>query len=67
MGRQKHLQAFEKILKKRFEVKQTRHVGCSASDAQELKILNRTIRVDVLKDEMTLEADTKHVQETLNP
>ena len=67
VGRQKHLQAFEKNLKKRFEVKETGHVGFFASDAKELKILNRTIRVDVLKDEMTLEADTKFVQETLSP
>ena len=44
-------------------MKQTEHVGFSACDAKELKILNRTIRVDVLKDEMTLEADTKLVQE----
>ena len=67
VGRQKHLHAFEKILKKRFEVKQTGHVGFSASDAKELNILNRTIRVDVLKEEMTFEAGTKLVQEALSP
>ena len=49
-------------------MKQTGHVGIFfASDAKELKILNRTIRVDVQKDEMTLEADTKLVQEALSP
>ena len=36
-----------------------------ASDAKELKILNRTIKVDVLKDEATLEADTKLVENAL--
>ena len=29
------------------------------NDEKELKILNRTIKIDVLNDEMTLEADTK--------
>ena len=63
VGRQKQLHAFGKILHNRFEVRQTGHVGFSASDAKELKILNRTIKVDVLNDEMTLEADTKLVEE----
>ena len=46
-------------------VKQTRHIGFFASDAKELKILNRTIKIDVLNDEMTLEADTKLVENAL--
>ena len=46
-------------LEKRFELKQTRHIGFSASDAKELKTLNRTIKIDVLNDEMTLEAATE--------
>ena len=51
---------------KQFEVKQTGHIGFSASDAKELKkILNRTINIDVLNDEMTLEADTKLVEGAL--
>ena len=58
----KHLQIFSKVLEKRFEVKQNGHIGFSASDAKELKILNRTIKIDVLNDEMTLEADTKLVE-----
>ena len=62
VGRQKQLQTFGEILEKRFEVKQTGHVGFSASDAKELKILDRTIKVDVLNDEVTLEADTKLVE-----
>ena len=39
--------------------------GVSASDAKELKIVNRTIKIDVLKDEMTLEADTKLSKDAL--
>ena len=46
-------------------MKQTGHIGFSASDAKELKILNRTIKIDVLNDEMTLEADTKLVKDAL--
>ena len=46
-------------------MKQTRHIGFSASDAKELKILNRTIKIHVLNDEMTLEADTKLVKVAL--
>ena len=63
VARRKQLQIFGKVLEKRFEVKQTGHIGFSASDAKELKILNRTIKkIDVLTDEMTLEADTKLVE-----
>ena len=36
-----------------------------ANDKKELKILNRTINIDVLNDEMTLEADTKLVENAL--
>ena len=61
VARRKQLQIFGKVLEERFEVKQTGHTGFSASDAKELKILNRTIKIDVLNDEMTLEADTKLV------
>ena len=35
------------------------------NDEKELKILNRTIKIDVLNDEMTLEADTKLVENAL--
>ena len=62
VARQKQLQTFGKVLEKRFEVKQTGHFGFGANDKKELKILNRTIKIDVLNDEMTLEADTKLVQ-----
>ena len=65
VARRKQLQIFGKVLEKRFEVKQTGHIGFSASDAKELKILNRTIKIDVLNDEMTLEADTKLVKDAL--
>ena len=40
-------------------MKQTGHIGFGANDEKELTILNRTIKIDVLSDEMTLEADTK--------
>ena len=64
--RQKQLQTFGKVIKKRSEVKQTGHIGFGVNDEKELKILNRTIKVDVLKnDEMTLEADTKLVENAL--
>ena len=56
VARRRQLQIFGKVLEKQFEVKRTRHIGFSASDAKELKILNRTIKIDVLNDEMTLEA-----------
>ena len=42
--RRKQLQIFGKVLKKRFEVKQTGHIGFGVNDEKELKILNRTIR-----------------------
>ena len=65
VARRKQLQIFGKVLEKRFEVRQTGHSGFSASDAKELKILNRTIKIDVLNDEMKLEGDTKIVESAL--
>ena len=65
VARQKQLQTFGKVLEKRFEVKQTSHIGFGVYDEKELKILNRTIKIDVLNDEMTLEADTKLVEGAL--
>ena len=47
-------------------MKQTGHIGFGASDKKELEILNRTIKIDVLKHEMTLEADAKLVEGALN-
>ena len=46
-------------------MKQTGHIGFGVNDKEELKILNRTIKIDVLNDEMTLEADTKLVENAL--
>ena len=46
-------------------MKQTGHIGFGTNDKKELKILNRTIKIDVLNDEMTLEADTKLVRDAL--
>ena len=46
-------------------MKQTGHIGFGANDKKELKILDRTIKIDVLNDEMTLEADTKLVEGAL--
>ena len=65
VARQKQLKTFGKVLEKRFEVKQTGHIGFGVNDKKELKILNRTIRIDVLNDVMTLEADTKLVENAL--
>ena len=65
VARQKQLQTFGKVLEKRLEVKQTGHIGFGVNDEKELKILNRTIKIDVLNDEMTLEADTKLVENAL--
>ena len=65
MGRQKQLQAFGKILEERFEVKQSGHMGFGTSDKKELKILSRTIKIDVLNDETSLEADAKLVEEAV--
>ena len=65
VARWKQLQSFGKVLEKWFEVKQAGQIGFSTSDAKELKILNRTIKIDVLNDEMTLEADTKLVKDAL--
>ena len=39
VARRKQLQIFGKVLEERFEVKQTGHIGFSASDAKELKIM----------------------------
>ena len=44
VARREQLQIFGKVFEKRFEVKQTGHIGFSAIDAKELKILNRTIK-----------------------
>ena len=52
-------------MEKRFEMKQTEHIGFPAEDAKELKILNRTIQLDVQNDETTSEADTKLVEDAL--
>ena len=65
VARQKQLQTFGKVLEKRFGVKQTGHIGFGVNDEKDLKILNRTIKMDVLNDEMTLEADTKLVENAL--
>ena len=46
-------------------MKQTGHIGFGANDKKELKILNRTTRIDFLNDEMTMEADTKLVENAL--
>ena len=54
-----------KVLRNGFKVMETGHIGFSASDAKESKILNRTIEIDVLNDEMTLAADTKLVRDAL--
>ena len=43
VARRKQVQIFGKVLEKMFEVKKSGHNGFSASDAKELKILNRTI------------------------
>ena len=65
VARRKQLQIFGKVLEKRFEVKHIGHIVFSASDAKESKTPNRTIKIDVLNDEMTLEADTKLVKDAL--
>ena len=65
VARQKQLQTFGKVLEKRFEVKQTGHIGFGVNDEKELKSLNRTVKIDVLNDEMMLEADTKLVENAL--
>ena len=65
VARQKQLQTFGKVLEKRFEVKQIGNVRFGVNDKKELKILNRTIKIAVLNDDMTLEADTKLVEGAL--
>ena len=65
VARREQLQIFRNVLKKRFEVKQTGHSGFSAEDAQEMKIMNRTIMIDVQNVEVTLKAHTKIVEDTL--
>ena len=59
--RWKQLQSFREIHEKRLEVKHSGHIGFSASDAKE-----RTNKIDVLNDEVTLKADTKLVEEALS-
>ena len=65
VARQKLLQTFGKVLEKRFEVKQTGHIGFGANVKKELKILNRTIKIDVLNEEMTLVVDMKLFENAL--
>ena len=65
VARQKQLQTFGKVLEERIEVKQTGHIGFGVNDEKELKILDRTVKIDVLNDEMTLEADTNLVENAL--
>ena len=65
VARQKQLQNFGKVFEKGFEVKQTGQIGVGVNDKKELKILNRTIKIDALNDEMTWEADTKLVANAL--
>ena len=65
VARRKQLHTFGNVLEKRFEVKQTGHIGFGVNDEKGLKILNRTSKIDVLNDEMTLEADTKLVENAL--
>ena len=43
--RRNQLRTFGKVHEKRFEVKQTGHIGFGASVKKELKILNRTIKL----------------------
>ena len=65
VARQRELQTFGKVFEKRFEVKQTGHIRFCANVKKELKIPNRTIKIDVLNDEMTFEAHTKLVEGAL--
>ena len=65
LARRKQLQIGGNVLKKRFEVKQTGHIELSAEDVKKLKILNRTIKIDVHNGKMTMEADTKLVEDAL--
>ena len=62
VARRKQLQICGNVLKKRSEVKQTGYIAFSTEDAKELKVLNRTTKIDVQYDEMASEADTKLVE-----
>ena len=42
LAQQKQLQTFGKVVERRFEVKQTGHIGFSLSDAKELKIFEQS-------------------------
>ena len=55
------LKSFGALLEKHFEVKQTGHIGFAADCGKKLEILNRTLSVDVERDELILEADVKLV------
>ena len=65
VARRKQVQIFGKVLEKRFEAKQTRHMKFSAEVAQVLKILSRAINIAVRNVETTLEVHTKVVEEAL--
>ena len=47
--RRKQLQIFENVLRKRFEVEQIGHMGFSAENAKKLRILHRTVKINVQK------------------
>ena len=42
VARRNQLQILKNVLEKRFEVKQTGHIGFSVGDAKELKMLNQS-------------------------
>ena len=65
VGLRTQLQNFEELPERRFEVTQTGHVGFSTDVEEEFKILNRVIKVDALKDELTLDADATFVDDAL--
>ena len=67
LARRKELQIFGNVLEERFEKKHTSHICFSAEDAKDMKILNRTIKIDVQNREMISEADTKLVDDACRP
>ena len=58
VARRKQLQIIGNVLKERFEVQRTGDIGPSTEDAKELRILYRTIKIDVQNEEMIWEANT---------
>ena len=62
LGSLEDLGKFEKHLAKKFDIRQTGLIGFAPELGKELKVLNRTVRLDADNVVAVIEADRKHVK-----